>query len=317
MSEADRLLAPLADWMHEHADRGLIRHEKAYDQLLDFCAARHGKPKDYPDVTREVDDFWKRITHDTSVFVERSPGEYAFLHLTFEEYWAARYLVRDFNKAPDLINARRHNPRFTEVIQLAIASQTDENASHLIRSAIWCTPDQAEQFGYQASQYEDILRRDLFLAARCIRDCNSVDPALAKTVAEEMVAICLNVDDKGRATPLMARAKEVLAATPGSAVHILALTSLIAASKDEDSTIRRVAIHALGSAGQGSPETIQVLIHANKDEDSDVRYAAVGALGKVGQGSPETIQALIHALKDEDSDVREAAWTAFDKLASS
>ena len=310
MAEADRLLAPLADWMHEHTDRGLIREEQARDLLLGFSAARHGKPKNDPEVTKEVESFWRRITYDTSVFVERSQGEYAFLHLTFEEYWAARHLVRDFTQAPELLRIRRHKSRFTEVLMLAIASQTEENATNLIRSAIWCEPENAGKFDYEPSLYEHVLCRDLLLAARAVGDCVGVEPSLANEIGGRLAAICLNRKGTGYISPLVHKIMETMVATHTSPSTMRARKVLITACKDNDISVRCAAVDSLGSARHATADVVPVLLVAAKDENASVRYMVMDALGTTGQGSVECLNALLVACKDKDEDVRFAAMGA-------
>ena len=61
------------------------------------------------------------------------------------------------------------------------------------------------------------------------------------------------------------------------------------------------------------PKIISALIGALPDKDSDVRRAAADALGKQTALSEDTVSALIRALPDKDSDVRRAAADALGK----
>ena len=304
MTEADRLLAPLACWMHSHTDRGLIRQEKALDLLHEFSAKRHKLEKNHPQVESEVESFWRRITYDTSVFVERSQGEYAFLHLTFEEYWAARYLVRDYSQAAKRLRERRNIARFEEVILLAIASQTEENATHLLRSAIWCREDEATEYGYIPSAYEKVLRRDLLMAANCIGDSAAVEPPLAREVAEELVAITLNLNSKAIPSFFVRNAQDTLVSLRSSDIGSQATALLIAKLEDVDSTIRTISAQTLGRIGKSDETIVNAILKLVEDENKEVRMAASFALSQVGQNSEIVINTLIAKTNDEDNDVR-------------
>jgi len=108
-----------------------------------------------------------------------------------------------------------------------------------------------------------------------------------------------------------------------------AVPALIKALKDEDSSVRREAVWALGNIGDkvdycvclrmysgtaasdmgeiGDKTTVPALTETLKDKDSSVRREAAWALGRIGDKS--AVPALIASLKDEKSSVRaRAAW---------
>lgn len=78
------------------------------------------------------------------LFIERGAGEYAFFHLSFQEYLCARYITRrrrdiepHLKRRSDTSDRQPHlfDPRWREVIYLASAYQgqrSDEDASELI-----------------------------------------------------------------------------------------------------------------------------------------------------------------------------------------
>jgi HEAT repeat protein len=90
-----------------------------------------------------------------------------------------------------------------------------------------------------------------------------------------------------------------------------AIEPLIAALRDEDSGVRREAAKAL--ARRGSPHAIEPLIAALRDEDSGVRCETAWVLGKLDD--PRTVEPLLAALRDEDWEVRQAAAEALEAAA--
>ena len=53
--------------------------------------------------------------------MERAPGVYGFMHLTFEEYFAARYIAdNDASEILEIIDLRLHEPRWREPLLLAL-----------------------------------------------------------------------------------------------------------------------------------------------------------------------------------------------------
>ncbi len=102
----------------------------------------------------------------------------------------------------------------------------------------------------RSSEYEDILRRDLFLAARCLGDCEAVEPLLAREVAGELVAICLDRQGKGEYASL----RQLASATVGLLRH-----------------------------GEAGNEAVRLLLAALKDGDWQVRSAVWEALNRLVQ----------------------------------
>ncbi len=119
-ADANRLLAELAAWMHQEKPAGIATEGEAKTQLASVVAQLQGKDFDHPDVQQAADDFIMRIRQHTGLFVERAPRRYGFMHLTFEEYFAARWLVARPREAAKRIRNKLHRPRWEEPILLAI-----------------------------------------------------------------------------------------------------------------------------------------------------------------------------------------------------
>ena len=78
-----------------------------------------------------------------------------------------------------------------------------------------------------------------------------------------------------------------------------AIPGLIAALKDEDSRVRRVAALALALMSALAEDAVPALLDSLKDIDPVVRKNAADALGAIGVEAKESIPALITQLKDE------------------
>ena len=145
-----------------------------------------------------------------------------------------------------------------------------------------------------------------------------MEPLLAREIAGELVAICLNQNDKGEYAPLRQLASATVCLLRHGEAGNEAVRLLLAALKDEDSSVRSAAAGALGTsseawqhcwprsrmmtgwcalrrqgrwdAGQGSAEVVSALLAALTEEDLFVRFAAIRALGMAGQGSAEVVR---------------------------
>ncbi len=79
-----RLLAPLALWMHTiNPGVGLVKREDLQRELRRLYETRGEE-----NAEKKARDFLEDVHEHTALLLERAPGEYGFIHLTFEEYLA-------------------------------------------------------------------------------------------------------------------------------------------------------------------------------------------------------------------------------------
>src|SRR5919202_1624193 len=117
--EVTALLAPLAFQMHEEKPSGLVTQGEVEAWLTPRMADLQGGEE--PEALELVRQFLRKVRETTGLFVERAPAVYGFMHLTFEEYYAARYIAD--NEIPDIlkiINTYRYQARWNEPILLAL-----------------------------------------------------------------------------------------------------------------------------------------------------------------------------------------------------
>jgi formylglycine-generating enzyme required for sulfatase activity len=115
-----RVLAPLALWMHEISPGvGLVKREDLRRRLEEIFEER-GEASPHMAARQFLQD-----VHDhAGLLLERGPGEYGFIHLTFEEYLAAVAIALkgQGNARPiaDIISAHIGNQAWHEVSLLTI-----------------------------------------------------------------------------------------------------------------------------------------------------------------------------------------------------
>lgn len=76
---------------------------------------------DEPAALELVRQFLRKVRETTGLFVERAPAVYGFMHLTFEEYFAARYIAdNEIDDILAIISPYRNQARWNGPILLAL-----------------------------------------------------------------------------------------------------------------------------------------------------------------------------------------------------
>ena len=121
-NEVVELLAPLAYWMHEQKPSGLVTQAEVEEKLAANLAELNDAEPESDLVQQAVELFLRKVRETTGLFVERAPGVYGFMHLTFEEYFAARYIAdNEVSDILEIIRSHLHEPRWNEPILLALS----------------------------------------------------------------------------------------------------------------------------------------------------------------------------------------------------
>jgi formylglycine-generating enzyme required for sulfatase activity/energy-coupling factor transporter ATP-binding protein EcfA2 len=161
--EAVQILAPLALWMHETQPSGTARREEVRAQIVALLEEEEG-----PERAQEAADrFLDLVRRQVGLLVERGEGLFGFLHLTFEEYLAARAIVMagqvNLQHTIEYILGHLEEPAWHEVIRLAVGQLgvvgAGRQAAAAVVEAILDAPGRPETRGQHA-----------VLAGRCLED---------------------------------------------------------------------------------------------------------------------------------------------------
>jgi formylglycine-generating enzyme required for sulfatase activity len=138
-----KILAPLALWMHEeNPGLGLVPKEHLRRRIEALYTER-GEP----DAESSARDFLRDLGADAGLLMERGPGQYGFIHLTFEEFLAAVAIAQrgqqGVQAVVDYLSARVGHPEWREVGCLAlgylgIIQQRDEAAGAVAEGLAGC-----------------------------------------------------------------------------------------------------------------------------------------------------------------------------------
>ncbi len=264
----------------------------------------------------------KRVKDDGVLSSATSDGKkLRFLHLTFQEYLAARALA----KKPDCVEkALKHiyNPAWNQVLVM-LGSMHDKPGPYIA--------------ALLRRNKEDVLCRPFFLAIEAAAqvDCNQLPQRFSHGIADEMVRMraCGKTNYLGRmadhAFQHLPQTIERLAAlvrresrTAIAAVSILgvigseqAVPTLLEAMMGEDRELRLTVVLALKAIGSEQAVPGLVTILRNKDNEDVLRRYAVWALEAIG--SDLAVSALVELLPDDHgSDLGSRIAWALGKIGS-
>ncbi len=141
--ETVKILAPLAYWMHANRPSGTARRVELEREITRHFTERRKHALD--DAEREAARFLDDVRTYSGLLAERGPDAYGFVHLTFEEYLAARHIVFqgqvDEQKSLELLRQHAYDPAWREVILLALGylglvTNEEEKTALLVRGLL-------------------------------------------------------------------------------------------------------------------------------------------------------------------------------------
>lgn len=313
-SEVVPLLGNLAHWLHGTRPTGMISEQELHQILGHFWGKKH------PDLTEdEVDaaigEFIGRLRLHSGVLCELTPQHYGFVYQTLQEYFAARWMVSSFRYAPERIRTHLHDPRWNEIIALAVgftALSSTENATDLIETAVLARGDRAVQFGQASSPFESRLKRDLLFTARLLGDGVDADPETTVWVVQQLMELWLYGDrtDLGRFALLFDAARRHLMALDGMPAGRIAFQSAVEALKSRDPYVQAYAVDALTfwpSLEREAQAVLTQLHSAAEPAHAMVQRATVQALMHVQQLQPDTYRLVIQFTGGVDDLVSQTA----------
>ncbi len=126
------ILGPVALWIHGDQPGGLVDQGDLEARIAATLAQTDGLPAGR--ARRLAQDFIDLMRRDTGLLQERGYRRYGFLHLTFEEYLAARGLLESVivDDPDSLFHRYSGSPRWREVLRLAITAAPQREAQRLL-----------------------------------------------------------------------------------------------------------------------------------------------------------------------------------------
>ncbi|KAK4074611.1 hypothetical protein Purlil1_12940 [Purpureocillium lilacinum] len=310
-----------------------------YDDVIGFMPAHRDKIVERFKLDLPLDETLARLsflrTSDPSSRLD--DRDYHFLHLTFQEYFAARYFVRQWRdgedrKPLDYVFKRRKGDEANFPTDPAEFLRRYKYSAHydvfwrfvagLLEAEgekeilVFFHAIEKEPFDLLGPTHQRLVMHCLSevaelpirssLEARLSQwllfECDLTGSSLLATESElpdgALQDALKRASGHGRVTILRALER------PGRHVSEATRTALVALFKDEDEDIRSSAGGALGRQSNLPETTVAALAALLNDEDKDARFRAAVVLGRQSNLPETTVAALVALLNDEDKDAR-------------
>ena len=283
------ILAPVAYWMHETEPTGLVERDELETRIAEQFVEREGASHD--EAASLARDFVDLAREQMGLLVERAPDAFSFLHLSVQEYLAARFLsgcVDSFER----LKPRLHNPRWREVILLTAGCLHGDFANTFVENIL-----------NAHSPYDDLLHRDVLLAARCVGDDVPVSPKLRNQIRDTLF-------DLWRHPPFSRLYSEISTAfayLKGSVIGPDVLNFVLSVARDEgDNILVRMGGTILGLVVGDEERVAERILSVVQDKGHDVvvrRGTAIIMLGLVVGREERVVKRLLSILQDKGDDV--------------
>lgn len=175
------VLAPLAEHIHRHEPTGLIPEEILSKLALQFLAESRGENPLRPSAAlrTDVDNLIRVIREDVGLLAARGEKVYGFLHLTFQEYFAARFLVSDTARSCSRICDHLSDARWREAIRLCFGHLSIMDTDHF--KALM-----AELLAVE-TELGNLLPQSALMIIGSIPDIRSLDSDVVELLADKLI----------------------------------------------------------------------------------------------------------------------------------
>ncbi|AFZ61343.1 caspase family protein [Anabaena cylindrica FACHB-243] len=178
--ELTHILSPLAAHIHQNYATGLIEYKELktiISQYLDELPKFKSKSQL---IGEKVDNFIQIVQEDIGLLAARGQFLYGFLHLTFQEYLAALYLIRSKDTAAQEIISRLDDPRWREPILLVLGHISSNWASGECKEILQALLDADDPLG-------DLLPRTPLLMAIAMEEMGNISEQIVEEVAKRLL----------------------------------------------------------------------------------------------------------------------------------
>jgi HEAT repeat protein/GTPase SAR1 family protein len=274
------------------------------DEHLNCLLETIGLPDDELKVKTILDD--TSFLRSSSPFTKSSRPGYHFIHLTFQEYFAAKYLVKRF-KDGQTLQCMQFDERIGERPEMTWHAFFQENKYDSRYDVVWRFVAgllDVEKQNEIVNFFDEIQSRptDLLgpthqrLIMHCLEETVCHLPRQVRENLEDRLSQWLQFECAFRGSALLASEPEY----PDRSLQM--------ALKSCDDTGKSAIVRMLGATERHlSRDIIVALIPFLRQTDGDIRYCAAKAMVKQSDLPESAIIALVQLLQDENSNLQTVA----------
>jgi HEAT repeat protein len=244
--------------------------------------------------------------------------DHYFIHLSFQEFYAARYIARILSQHP-------HSEEGEQVFQRVL---TEKYTPHY-QLILWMSAGLLYQQGKKVKQFSALLRfwrailsqpRDMIgfyhnvLVIHCLDECEADDcVTLHKRLVAQQQKWFEFYRGKYECNPYIQQFTQCSILLASFSM----VTYLLRVSQNEDRRVRSTALKILACLKDPSEAVVKALLNTSKLQNIhwyNNRYVIATALGNLNNPNEAVIQALLSGLRNEREHVRSAIAEALGKL---
>jgi HEAT repeat protein len=306
-SSITHLLRRLGFWLHTNKPGGIMREDEIFGEWRNIwpTLTNQQQPEENLQLEQEMRYLLRTITDQTGILVEETRDHYRFVHLTFEEYFAACSLVTEITERATSIRNHLHEAHWQEPILLAlglIGMEAPKETHLLVESVLLAEGKEAKARGITPSPYEALLGRDFLFALRCLENDIPVQPTLAEYLIGRLYRELTYNSGSGRFSPYQHALIERLVCLETSRYAPVLLALCLKSLENPDDPARLWSVYRLIEIACSSlPEKEQVsqrLQTMLSDQNPWIRSACLKGLHDLGY--PGLRDILLDRLQNED-----------------
>ena len=275
-----RVWSRVAEWTRRTKPTGVVHRAELKSKLIEILREEE---LDEEDPAATAESYLNAAADRAGLLEERGKDIFAFWHPTFEEFLAAVEVTTPSARAIERILPLRDDPRWREVILLAvgylgIVQRDRETATALVR-AIW-----KEDPG----PLEPLLHSHLRLAAACIAD----DVGVKRSLAEEVIVALGAVVCELPYGPFIESFSQTVSGVPGLRPTEAMVRALEPLADHPDWRVRMEVARLWANVAGDVPQARSICLRLLEDGDPDVQCHAAFGLLRAGLDSPEAWRAF-------------------------
>ncbi|MFN3528166.1 MAG: hypothetical protein ACK4YO_03595, partial [Candidatus Altarchaeaceae archaeon] len=298
--EGEKVLAPLALWMHENTS-GIVKEEKLKEEIIKIMKNRGYSEEESRKTTEE---FFNYLADQTQLIIPKGKGYYGFRHLSFEEFLSARALIMNesYNEYLEKYGKYEGYHRWEEVLLLTVGwlgvvDGREKEVTRIVEKLI---------------ETKDIKK--LLLAVKIVVEGLGVRKEVGEKVVENVGHLMMKKDPLNfwtmKGSNVLIVLSKALQIDEGSKTRTMFIEKL--KNRKENEKVRKRAAYWLSRLVKDNEEIREILIGILKDrgEKIGVRGIVAYSLSRLVKDDKEIREIFIEILKEilkdreEDEELR-------------